>query len=843
MLLFMPIALSVDAGAALRRVRRPLDRTGLVAAMEAVGTVGALLALAWLAVQLRFGGGVALFTPVLLWLALRRGVAATSFAAAFVAAGSALAVPTGAWPEVAGLTGAAATAVGFQTLLLILALPPLTVAVVVAERERARLEHARSAQRYALALDAAGSGFWEWDLAGGRIETDARWAAALGFAPGARRASLRDFEAGVDPDHRGGVAEILAGLEQGRGEFAGAEFRLALPGPEGAAVWVAMSGRVVERDASGRPLRALGTLGDITRRKDAEATLEAATRDNALYRAVVEALPDCLNVKDTEGRFLAANSATARLMGAASADDLLGRTDFDFYPPELAQSYCCDELSTIACGTTLVLEQETRSDEGACGWLCSLKAPFIDAGGNIVGLVTHNRDVTEQKRLQLKLERTKQQLDDAVASMADGFALFNADDRLVLCNKRCRQLFPKSAALRVPGIPLRLLMREAARLGEYAGVDETNAAGWIAARLALLDAGQRQEVELAGGRWIEPLSTRTVDGGRIVVYREVTERKRLEGELLAAKRRLDEALASMADALVLFDAHDRIVLCNQRYRELFPKSADLRVPGVRFHDLLRQAAARGEEIPPDSSAVEAWVSKRVSLLRTTGQREIELPGDRWIEARSRPTADGGAIAVLREVTERKRLERSFAHQALHDPLTGLANRALFHAELRRMRARAERDGTALAVLLVDLDRFKQVNDTHGHAVGDRLLVEVARRLQAVVREGDLVARLGGDEFAVLAPGRCATAAFGALAQRVVEELRKPIRDGKATLEPSASVGLTVFPDDTGDGEGLLLNADRALYAAKALGRNAWSAHRPSVDEPVAGAAQTAPALA
>jgi diguanylate cyclase (GGDEF)-like protein len=461
----------------------------------------------------------------------------------------------------------------------------------------------------------------------------------------------------------------------------------------------------------------------------------------------------------------------------------------------------------------------------------------------VVGLVTHNRDVTEQKRLQLRLERTKQQLDDAVASMADGFALFNADDRLALCNERCRQLFPKSAALRVPGIPLRVLMREAAKLGKYAGVDESSAAGWIAARLALLDAGQGQEVELAGGRWIEPPSTRTADGGRIVVYRDVTERKRLERELLAAKRRLDKALASMADALVLFDACDRIVPCNERYRELFPKTADLRVPGVRFHDLLRQAAARGEETPPDPSAVEAWVSERASLLRATGQREIELPGDRWIEARSRPTADGGVVAVLRDVTECKRLERSFAHQALHDPLTGLANRALFQAELRRMRARAERGGTALAVLLVDLDRFKQVNDTHGHAVGDRLLVEVARRLQAVVREGDLVARLGGDEFALLAPGRRAAAAFGTLAQRVVEELREPIRDGSVALEPGASVGLTVFPDDPGDGEGLLLNADRALYSAKALGRNAWSAHRPRVHEPAAGAAETASVLA
>jgi PAS domain-containing protein len=150
--------------------------------------------------------------------------------------------------------------------------------------------------------------------------------------------------------------EALAGLKQGRDETVAAEFTLARPGPGGAAFWVAISGHVVDRDASGRPLLALGTLSDITGRKNAEATLEAATRESAFYRAMVEALPDCLNVKDTEGRFLAANSATARLMGAAAAENLVGKTDFDFYPAEVAEGYRCDELSTVACGTTLVLE-------------------------------------------------------------------------------------------------------------------------------------------------------------------------------------------------------------------------------------------------------------------------------------------------------------------------------------------------------------------------------------------------------------------------------------------------------------------------------------------------------
>jgi diguanylate cyclase (GGDEF)-like protein len=189
---------------------------------------------------------------------------------------------------------------------------------------------------------------------------------------------------------------------------------------------------------------------------------------------------------------------------------------------------------------------------------------------------------------------------------------------------------------------------------------------------------------------------------------------------------------------------------------------------------------------------------------------------------NRKTPDGGTVVVWHDVTERKRLERELEHRATHDSLTGLPNRVMFRDEFARARARAERNGTALAVMLVDLDHFKTINDTHGHAIGDHVLVEMARRLGSAVRAGDFVARLAGDEFAILAEWPAGTPETEAMAQRLVDELARPLSLGGLSLRPSASIGLRVYPDDPGGPDLLLANADRALYAAKAAGRGSWA---------------------
>jgi diguanylate cyclase (GGDEF)-like protein len=294
------------------------------------------------------------------------------------------------------------------------------------------------------------------------------------------------------------------------------------------------------------------------------------------------------------------------------------------------------------------------------------------------------------------------------------------------------------------------------------------------------------------------------------------------GERARARRQLDDALESMADAFALYDAENRLVLCNPRYPEFLSGIGELLVPGVRYEDVVREGVRRGLYPGIAATQAESWIAEQVAAHRSGIASEVQLADGRWLHAIARPTADGGTVDVRRDITQRKLLEKAVEHTAMHDPLTGLPNRAMFYRELERALARAEREPCRIAVILVDLDRFKDVNDTFGHASGDQLLVEVARCLVECVRSGDLVARLGGDEFAVIAESREASDGFAALARRIVHRLSEPVRIGAIEIEPGASLGMTVFPADSGSLDELIAHADRALYAAKQTGRGTWT---------------------
>ncbi len=212
-----------------------------------------------------------------------------------------------------------------------------------------------------------------------------------------------------------------------------------------------------------------------------------------------------------------------------------------------------------------------------------------------------------------------------------------------------------------------------------------------------------------------------------------------------------------------------------------------------------------------SALLEASVPGQLCIVLGAGAELTVTP--------ARPLSDEEmstvrAIAnVLGTALARLRAEEQMRHDAMHDPLTGLANRSLLRDRLEQALARSHREGVAAGVLFVDLDNFKQVNDVYGHATGDAVLVEVARRLQAAVRPSDTVARLGGDEFVAVCEGVAAEPAL-ALARRLCEGIAEPISAGGAHHELSASVGIALGSTSAGD---LLSGADSAVYRAKARG--------------------------
>jgi diguanylate cyclase (GGDEF)-like protein len=178
------------------------------------------------------------------------------------------------------------------------------------------------------------------------------------------------------------------------------------------------------------------------------------------------------------------------------------------------------------------------------------------------------------------------------------------------------------------------------------------------------------------------------------------------------------------------------------------------------------------------------------------------------------------IGVGREITELRRAERELEHRASHDPLTGLPNRVRLQRELKHALGLAEERNAGLALLYLDLDGFKAINDRWGHDVGDRILHELAQRMQRGLRQSDLVARVGGDEFVVLLPGCRDSAAARIVAEALRARLRPPhdLPDGPVHLD--ASIGIACFPDHGRDAETLLVHADRAMYAIKRGNRDA-----------------------
>jgi len=279
----------------------------------------------------------------------------------------------------------------------------------------------------------------------------------------------------------------------------------------------------------------------------------------------------------------------------------------------------------------------------------------------------------------------------------------------------------------------------------------------------------------------------------------------------------DAALSNMAQGLSMFDRHDRLVICNQRFSGLYDLPEFLTKPLTPLQDIVEHH--RGSN--PSTAKLKAFIGK---LLKTGGRSrsnsEIKLPDDRIISIQCRPLEDGGWVATHEDVTERRLAEARISFMANHDPLTGLSNRTHFSEQLEMALARVER-GHAFALHALDLDRFKSVNDTFGHGAGDELLKQVAARLKAIVRSGDVITRLGGDEFAILQFSLEKPEEASALAARVVEELGRPFLIGGHEVGIGASVGIALAPGDTSDPEELMQKGDLALYRAKADGRNTY----------------------
>lgn len=439
------------------------------------------------------------------------------------------------------------------------------------------------------------------------------------------------------------------------------------------------------------------------------------------------------------------------------------------------------------------------------------------APGDPTRLVTFVLDITERKRAENQAQAARQSLVSAIETLPDGFVLYDADDRLVICNERYREIYATSAPAIVEGARFEDILRYGLEHGQYADTAGREEA-WLAQRLAAhrsLQGGVDQQ--LADGRWVRIVERRTPDGGMVGLRIDITDQLGSLARAERAEQRLVDAINALPAAFWLYDEEDRLVLFNERYRQHFADPSFLKL-GIPYEEALRHGLRQSMRASHPGSEQE--IVDKVLAVRGTGhtEREYRLGDGRWIRSYNDRTSDGGYVGFGIDITEARERQEKLQHAAQTDPLTGLANRRGLAAHLEEIALRADAT-TRVAFMHVDLDKFKSVNDAIGHDAGDHVLQYCAAVLRQATRGDDMVARVGGDEFVVVCADAGSDDDIARMADRLVSRLAAPIPYREKTCHTGASIGVAFWqPASEPDVQRRLTDADIALQQSKADGR-------------------------
>jgi diguanylate cyclase (GGDEF)-like protein len=312
----------------------------------------------------------------------------------------------------------------------------------------------------------------------------------------------------------------------------------------------------------------------------------------------------------------------------------------------------------------------------------------------------------------------------------------------------------------------------------------------------------------------------------VAVTRKVRQLSTSEASLSQKSHQLDTALNNMSQGLCMFDAQHRLVTCNMRYAEMYGLGPEAILSGTSYRDIVAARLASGN-LPV---GVESVARLQDDIARPDACSIETLADGRIVSVNRQSMSDRGWVEIHQDITSQKRAEAELAHLARYDALTGLANRALFTEQANEALARMRDRGKGFAVLMLDLDRFKSVNDSLGHSFGDALLKIVAQRLQQVASAEDTVARFGGDEFAILhSAERQHDDGAIALASRILAVITEPYDLDGRRVTIGTSIGITYAPRDGADADVLIKNADLALYKAKADGGDGYRLFESSME--------------
>src|SRR5574343_379116 len=542
------------------------------------------------------------------------------------------------------------------------------------------------------------------------------------------------------------------------------------------------------------------------------------TEDIPGQNVLLDQLATAVYVKDVHGHYRYANGMAFAMFGVPSAD-ILGRTDRDLFDPELAIELQVSDDRVLAAGETIASENclPARSEEGLrCYWI--VRQALRDAHGQIVGLAGVATDITDRKRQEQELVALKNKFAATLQALPDLMFEVDLEGRYLDCHSRQDELLAAPPSFMLGKTVYDILPLDVA--------DICIRSLHVALKKGI-STGLQFQLDLPdGSHWFElSVAQKASDGDHlphfIVLSRDITDRKKTEQALLESESLMRAIVDNTPVEYWARDLDDRCIMENALVVKHWGS-----LLGKRPQD----AAVTPEELAlwkeNNRRAYEGKVIEEEVEYRVGGESRIfhNLVAPIKVDGRI-----VGIVGFNQDITERNRNEEEVHRLAFFDPLTHLPNRRLMLDRLDHALVGSARRGRRGALLLLDLDNFKLLNDTHGHEVDDQLLVEVASRLKTCIRQGDTAARLGGDEFVVILEDIDGTVDGSiqaeAIAENIQVQMNRPFRldriPGEFPIDYrcASSIGIALFDGTEVPAKELMRRADTAMYQAKAAGRN------------------------
>lgn len=701
-----------------------------------------------------------------------------------------------------------------------------------------------------LALEGSGVGVWDWNLATGDHAHSARWEEMLGFAAGEVEVGHAAFAALVHPDDLDMVQVALKNYLDGVCPDYAVDFRMRCK--DGSWKWVMSRGTVVQRDANGQTTRMIGTHTDISERKRAEDALRALNAElqenSLLLQTTLTSIGQGILLFDVDQRVRKFNPRVCELLDLPIAllssrpteqelvNFQLQRGDFG-PDAQLVDIEARADLINASYGATHTLPRHYLRQTPDARTL-EVRTQFLPQGGKVRTFT----DVSAYVRVEADRQRLNQLLDATQTIARVGGWERDFVTGTVFWTEGVYRILEVSAQEFTPGD-----MASTQRFFSPEARDQIRPIQPEHSDATLTTHDMELEMVTGTGRpiWVRFKGTTTWNQGqalkRTSVLQDITERKLAEKLAQENEDRWKLALESTGDGV--WDWHI------QAGTEFFSKRL-LQMCGYGDADL----HSRPEEFdnrthPDDLEHLELARLDHFEGRTATYQSERRIMCKdgtwKWVLSRGMVIsrdADGKPVRMIgtfTDMTNRRESEALIRQQAYFDALTGLPNRRMMRDRLEQEIKKSKRDNHQLALLFIDLDHFKEVNDTLGHDRGDQLLIEAGQRIQSCVRQSDTVARMGGDEFTVILAELPGSSHLEGILQKILHALEAVFQLGAEQVFVSASIGITMYPTDATEIEDLFKNADQALYVAKGAGRNRFGFFTPALQE----AAQTRVRLA